>query len=556
MSNSEILADIQRDVYHLVLRDQGNKDIFSFERKGIFSFEKKGCNKSEYSDFVGFVIRKHGINGDLGFVLKKLLNWGNKCLVQDKDGDDPSTTGSYVVSLEYNAEETVVHVILNKEKLSANLIKSYWMENDGKVDMGGIDKSDASKKLFHCDLQGNRKSLDNIRTSLNAVFASRLCAMYEDSSPHVLCHDEETSSLQEMSLETVTKLHQELSMILEDDNKKADEDDTSFGLNKLKETCSGFLYRKDEKLLFNAKNYLADSESLMKGKYAKDIDTILVLDEKDRCSQFLKDATVFQRYLQLHQPYQITYFGSKRRLYPIQKTALFSELLSQSQTKGFFVFDEKQGSEIEPFLKSRREELYSSYQSRFGNVVKGKEWDEVIQKVTVSSLIMDVMTLSQNNNLKLDSVQDVPYLSSRKSLFILYNYVRLCKLKQQFDDNVKDGTYLPLSGLENTSFSHLSEHSEWKLIVQYLLLYPNVLKQVYTTFNKGGQVSLPVNQICQFLCDLCHDFSSYYHQTKILLDPQAHLAPLMCARLHLALALKRIMDHCFFLLGVSPPTEM
>jgi len=253
------------------------------------------------------------------------------------------------------------------------------------------------------------------------------------------------------------------------------------------------------------------------------------------------------------------HFVSNKKLVNIQKSALIFHAISDHNEQKFCAFDEKQSSLMDDFLESRKKELFASYRSKYGRVVSGSQWEETIEQVAVSSLALDIYSLSLSNHLKIDAVTDISCMSSRKSLFILYNYARICTLLDHYQEKVGEGVYEALPDINNVFFPLLTEEAEWKLILQYVLVYPNLMHHLHFSFfddSSASLLNLPVNQLCRFLCDLCHDFSSYYHQTKVLLDPQPHLSQLIAARLYLVTIIKEIMDHCFMLLGIVPPKQM
>jgi len=200
------------------------------------------------------------------------------------------------------------------------------------------------------------------------------------------------------------------------------------------------------------------------------------------------------------------------------------------------------------YLRERKEELLQSYESKFGQKVAESLWDTAITDLAVSSIKLELLSTPLNKKVQVGN-----QATSRNSMFILYNYARLCKIKEHFDERVQQGIYADLVEAHHISFNVLTQPVEWKLVSRYVIYFPILLEQIFLKSLKGV---IEINQIYQFLFDLSHDTSSYYHHTKVLLDPQEHLRELMHARLTLILTLKQIMEDCFSLMDLHPPTQM
>ena len=74
-------------------------------------------------------------------------------------------------------------------------------------------------------------------------------------------------------------------------------------------------------------------------------------------------------------------------------------------------------------------------------------------------------------------------------------------------------------------------------------------------------LQLPLHKLCKYLHGLAHKLSVYYKHCHILppcssskVPPQ--LLPKLWPRLYLLKALQFVMDECFYLLEIKPPTVM
>jgi len=204
------------------------------------------------------------------------------------------------------------------------------------------------------------------------------------------------------------------------------------------------------------------------------------------------------------------------------------------------------------------EELTKSYKMKYGSQVNGPHWEKTIYDVGLASFKLDILSSPLNSKVKLNFDPTAPGNSSRNGLFILYNYARLHKLLEHYQEQVDEGVYPPLPDWSSIDFKLLSQDAEWDLVLRYILFYPVLLKKIHTEFITGDRcmVKLNFHKIVQFLFDLSHDLSSYYHQTKVLLEPRPHLSSLMFSRLGLMIAIKKVMEDCFDILGIVPPTQM
>lgn len=552
MNNLPVLIVIQKELLKLLLDDEILKNRFQNVYNSKENIEHKENNNSQ---FVGFIIRhKVGTKDacDIGFSLKKFETW-----VRSNQQDHTNNNEKHFISTyEFNKEKDVLSVTLHRENILKTLQQQRWRQSFHR---NGDDGNE--KHVFKCHLVRKVDSVANIRTLLYSFFMKRFLLHMRGEDGDILCEiksyaDVTTCENQSLVLteKAIESIHQELStknINFEKSNYDQCEPEVEITKSKL----NNYLSVVDEEMVFDGKKWLEDKTTKKSG-FAKDISFIPLLNTDHTPTSYFRDAVDMQEAFVDSEA--IVHLVVNQKLVSAQKSALVYQAISGDEKQKFCTFEEQPAALMGGYLQARKDELFASYRSKYGRVVNGAQWEDTIKQVAVSSLILDIFSLSLNNQLKIASVKDISCLSSRKSLFILYNYARISQLLEQFDEKVRDGVYEALPDIDDIDFSLLTEDAEWQIILQYILYYPNLMLQLHCHFdqNTSHRLHLSTNQLCQFLCDLCHDFSSYYHQTKVLLDPHPHLYRLIYARLYFVKIIKEMMCQCFQLLGVTPPQQM
>jgi len=211
------------------------------------------------------------------------------------------------------------------------------------------------------------------------------------------------------------------------------------------------------------------------------------------------------------------------------------------------------------YLSQKSMEIRESYITRYGAEVQGENWENIISDVVTACTKLELLSSPLRNMAHLDINSDKNQLaSSRDSLFILYNYSRLSTLVRKFEDEQKLGKYPALPSIDEIDFSHLREEQEWRIFMKYIFAYPLLLNDLKESIMNCTTLHInpPINKVTLFMSGMARDVSSYYHQTKVLLDPMPHLFPLMFARIYLIRALEKVMHNAFKLLGINPPIQM
>ncbi|XP_057296882.1 DALR anticodon-binding domain-containing protein 3-like isoform X2 [Hydractinia symbiolongicarpus] len=523
-----ILQEIQKQTYM-----QLNKENIQVRANTI------ECGHDTGSDvFAGFVLKKKlSSESDLGFSLKA-LNYG--CAEKNEVAYIP-----FIENLKLNTSKTVVHVSLNHKAVLTTFMRGVFQSNA----LAEETKPNSKKKdmTLLCHVGGALNNITNRRIFLTAFVYKRMlqkdynCNIYSTSGDGCTL----VSDAIQQTIDNIVAVNAETS------NDVCDSVNLKI-IEKLKQ-CIYTNQAQGKRICFDARMCIATLHS-NRGTYLQEIDTIEVVDKNGEPTETLsyaarmKPATELKSDLTLHlTPY--------KQLYRLQCSSLLLQHSTTQTVKQVFCCcggdTSAESHNIHTLLSARKKELWQSYKMKYGRKVTGEKWNETIQCVAVASLKLDLYLTSFNSKLKIGEDNKIV---SRDSLFILYNYARLCNVKFTFDEKVKQGFYPPLPSPAEIDFTLLTEEAEWNITLRYLLTFENLLKDVRVTMTTSKDATVHV--MPKYLSDLSRDMSSYYHQTKILLDPRPHLFPLMFARLSFAMALKQVMKETFDLLGIDPPEQM
>ena len=181
-------------------------------------------------------------------------------------------------------------------------------------------------------------------------------------------------------------------------------------------------------------------------------------------------------------------------------------------------------------------------------LVDNKDLASKAKELCENTTKFELLSLSGSQVIKLVTSDKV---GSHYSMFLLYNYARIAQILNKFQHLTATGVYGHLPEVKNTDFNLLELPTEWSLLVKYVLIFPDFLRE----HSAAPQLN-SISSICRFLISLSQDFSSYYSKTKILLQSAAHLYPRVYARVHLVASLRRVMDICFRILEIKPPHQL
>merc|ERR1712130_829184 len=118
-------------------------------------------------------------------------------------------------------------------------------------------------------------------------------------------------------------------------------------------------------------------------------------------------------------------------------------------------------------------------------------------------------------------------------------------LLRKYDEGVIKGDYPALPPLSEIDFSLLQEQSEWSLLLEYILPFPN----------PPQLPEFATNKLCDFCMNMVNTFSSYYKSVRILTNDPAQ-QPTMFARIYFCKALQHVLDNALDILTMKPPQRM
>jgi hypothetical protein len=211
-------------------------------------------------------------------------------------------------------------------------------------------------------------------------------------------------------------------------------------------------------------------------------------------------------------------------------------------------------------LHTRHKQMTAAYCVKYGVKGHDPEVQSVVSRMAGAVVKFELLSTDPQSKIKLTvptqstSGTDVRFDGS----FVLYNYARLANLLNNFDKACKLGTYPPLPDISFIDFSLLSDEEEWHILFHYVLQYPPMVADVSSSIcdSETVRIETKLKKICQFLTQMSHSVSSYYSRVKILMAPEAHLVPLIHARLMLVKAVKQTMYNALQLLAIEPPEQL
>lgn len=320
-------------------------------------------------------------------------------------------------------------------------------------------------------------------------------------------------------------------------------------------TVDGRYFIEKQQLCVGGKEY-SKSLGLIKLRSGNEISSTfqqVVLLERLRCSFGKKLAGVI-------------HITNQRAQFHQQQVDILWRILGQTESPQVHVVHgqvmskqcaEQQSPDVDLFFKLRKEQMITASVSKYGECVRGDDWTETIQTLTNAVIKFEILSNSFGVNVLLDVSERGSPVYSKGGCFVLYNYARLCTLFANFEKSVVSGVYPPLPPAEESDYSLLKEEEEWKLLFNYILPFPSLVKNCIRHFSlQSPQAHVQTHRACQFLTSLSRDFSVYYSRIHVLGEPREHLLALMFARLHLLQAIKQVLLNTLRLLDIEPPLQM
>ncbi|XP_078066070.1 DALR anticodon-binding domain-containing protein 3 isoform X2 [Mustelus asterias] len=212
------------------------------------------------------------------------------------------------------------------------------------------------------------------------------------------------------------------------------------------------------------------------------------------------------------------------------------------------------------YFQFRRSQMQEASVMKYGNLVQGDSWDEIISNMTSASIRFELLATAHRSalNLNLTQAVNISTKGTKSGAFVMYNCARLATLFDHFNKSVQQGLYPKFPETSQLNFSALQEEGEWLLLYNYILPFREVLCQTAQSLNSAKGIRLTINTetVCKFLVNLSIDFSSYYNRVHILGEPLEHLFNQMFARLQLMKALREVFHTALGTLHIAPPNQL
>jgi len=245
--------------------------------------------------------------------------------------------------------------------------------------------------------------------------------------------------------------------------------------------------------------------------------------------------------------------------YELVKLAKGSSALKMSGRRGRYVLADDLYFELRDAVIGFMQKKFDK-QAEVNPELAAEFTDELLQEISgeVATASMKYALLSTpcRHSIRFD-VQKVADPDEVSGPFLLYNAVRFKSLLRKYDEGVIKGEYPALPPLSEVDFSLLQEQSEWNLLLEYILPFPNTIQQIACPgFPTPPQLpEFATNKLCDFCMNLVNTFSSYYKSVRILTNDPAQ-QPAMFARIYFCKALQHVLDNALDILTMKPPQRM
>ncbi|XP_038668176.1 DALR anticodon-binding domain-containing protein 3 isoform X2 [Scyliorhinus canicula] len=172
------------------------------------------------------------------------------------------------------------------------------------------------------------------------------------------------------------------------------------------------------------------------------------------------------------------------------------------------------------YFQFRRSQMQEASVMKYGNLVQGESWAEIISSMTSASIRFELLATAHRSPLNLDMTQavNISTKGTKSGAFVMYNCARLATLFDHFHKSVQQGLYPKFPETSQLNFSALQEEGEWLLLYNYVIPFREVLCQTTQSLSSAKGIRLTINteSVCKFLVNLSIDFSSYYNRAHIL----------------------------------------
>ncbi|XP_069822879.1 DALR anticodon-binding domain-containing protein 3 [Dendropsophus ebraccatus] len=211
------------------------------------------------------------------------------------------------------------------------------------------------------------------------------------------------------------------------------------------------------------------------------------------------------------------------------------------------------------YFQLRKSQMLEASVMKYGENVQGESWDEIINSLTSAAIKFELMAIPHRSQVNLNLEEaNITTKGTKSGAFVMYNCARLATMLDSYNSAVCQGSYPEFPPSDNLNYSSLREEGEWLLLFNYIMMFPEVLRQSaqMSMTSPGIRVTANTEAVCKFLVNLSMDFSCYYNRVHILGEPLPHLFSQMFARLQLMKAIQSVLHSALKTLHILPLTQI
>ncbi|XP_077132579.1 DALR anticodon-binding domain-containing protein 3 isoform X1 [Ranitomeya variabilis] len=211
------------------------------------------------------------------------------------------------------------------------------------------------------------------------------------------------------------------------------------------------------------------------------------------------------------------------------------------------------------YFQLRKSQMLEASVMKYGESVQGESWEEMINSLTSAAVKFELMATPHRSQVTLNLEEaNITTKGTKSGAFVMYNCARLATMFASYKGAVSQGTYPEFPPAADLNYSSLREEGEWLLLFNYVMMFPEVLRQSaqMSASSPGIRVTANTEAVCKFLVRLSMDFSCYYNRVHILGEPLPHLFCQMFARLQLMKAVQSVLHSALKTLHILPLTQI
>uniref|UniRef100_A0A8C8SVN7 DALR anticodon binding domain containing 3 n=1 Tax=Pelusios castaneus TaxID=367368 RepID=A0A8C8SVN7_9SAUR len=211
------------------------------------------------------------------------------------------------------------------------------------------------------------------------------------------------------------------------------------------------------------------------------------------------------------------------------------------------------------YFQLRRCQMYTASVLKYGDGVQDDSWSEIISVLTSAAIRFEMLSTAHRSKITIDlEDRSVSTKGTKSGAFVMYNCARLATLFRTYQQAAEQGAYPAFPPASQLNFSSLRDESEWLLLFNYILPFPEALSQAarLPVSSQGIRITASTEAVCKFLIHLSMDFSSYYNRVHILGEPRPHLFSQMFARLQLLRGVRDVIHGALAKLHLPPLSQI